>query len=459
VREFDVVVLGGGPGGYVAAVRSSQLGFRTALVEKENLGGVCLNWGCVPTKALLQNAEVVHLMSRGRVFGFACDGVSSRFEEAHRRSRSIVARQVRRIQLLMKSRNVTVFQGSGRLRSGDEVEVAPRGEILKGRSIILATGSRPRSLPEAPFDDERVIHYRTAVELREVPGAVVIVGGGPIGMEFATLWSRYGAKVTVVEMMPHVLPLEDEAISREAERQLTRAGIQVVTSARVEEIRKQEEGTRVAYRSGGTRDELAAEKVLVAVGFSPNTGDLGLEEAGVRTVQGFVVIDDRMGTSVPNVYAIGDVTGKLNLAHTASAQGIIAAEAIAGNPTEVLEYSAIPRCTYGYPEIASVGLAENQAREQGYDVRVAQCPFAANAKALAMDENFGFAKVVGDAEGKLLGVHLIGAHVTELIAGPAALIRRKARVEELGRTVHPHPSLSEALMEAAHALMGQAIHL
>jgi dihydrolipoamide dehydrogenase len=460
MKEFDVVVIGGGPGGYVAAVRCSQLGLSTALVEKENIGGVCLNWGCVPTKSLLQNAEVIHLLSRGRAFGFQCDRFSADFAEAHKRSRSIVTRQVRRIQLLMKNHSIALFQGKGRLRGAHEIEVTPSGEILKARNVILATGSRPRQLPASPFDGERVIQYRSAVDLRQVPASAVIVGAGPIGMEFATIWSRYGSKVTVLEMMPQVMPLEDEEISAEAGRQFTRAGIQVLPSALVEEIRIEGEKTQVSFLSGEKREEVSAEKVLVAIGFAPNTEDLGLEQAGIFTNRGYIDIGLQMRTSVPGIYAIGDITGKLNLAHTASAQGMIAAETIAGRPTEILDYNAIPRCTYSYPEIASVGLTERQAREQGYDVIVARCPFAANAKALAMDDNFGFAKLVAEArEKKILGVHLIGAHVTELIAGPAALIRVGARVQELGRTVHPHPSLSEALMEAAHALMGHSIHI
>jgi dihydrolipoamide dehydrogenase len=311
-----------------------------------------------------------------------------------------------------------------------------------------------------PFDDERVIHYRKAVDLKEVPSSAVIVGGGPIGMEFATLWRRYGVKVTVLEMLPRILPLEDEDVSVEAERQFKRSGIPIFTGARVEEIRRDDKGVNVRFATGDGTEEISAEKVLVAIGFSPNSENLGLEQSGVLLNRGYIDIDLQMRTSVPNIYAIGDVTGKLGLAHTAAAQGMIAAEAIAGRPTEVLDYSHIPRCTYAYPEVASVGLTEKQAREQGYEVIVARCPFAANAKALAMDENFGFAKLVGEAVGKkLLGVHLIGAHVTELIAGPAALIRKGATVEELGCTVHPHPSLSEALMEAAHAMMGHAIHI
>ncbi|RJR50621.1 MAG: dihydrolipoyl dehydrogenase [Desulfobacteraceae bacterium] len=460
MKNFDVIVIGGGPGGYVAAVRASQLGFKTALVEKENLGGVCLNWGCVPTKSLLQNAEVVHTLSRGRTFGFELGALSTNFAEAHKRSRSVVIRQVRRTQLLMKRYSIEVYEGMGRVKGTNLVEVDPSGEKLGARHIILATGARPRALPGNPFDDETIINYRTAVDMRDVPSSVVVVGGGPIGMEFATLWARYGVKVTVLEMLPRIVPLEDEDISMEAEKQFKRSGIQVYTGARVEEILQEDKGARVRFIAGEKSQELPAEKVLVAIGFAPNSEDLGLERAGVFTTRGYIDIDLQMRTSVPNIYAIGDVTGKLGLAHTASAQGMIAAEAIAGRPTEVLDYSNIPRCTYAYPESASVGLTERQAREQGHEVIVSQAPFAANAKALALDENFGFVKLVGEAAGKkLLGIHLIGPHVTELIAGPAALIRKGAAVEELGCTVHPHPSLSEAIMEAAHAMMGHAIHI
>lgn len=460
MKEFDVVIIGGGPGGYVAAVRASQLGLKTALVEKEHLGGVCLNWGCIPTKSLLRNAEVVHLLSRGRTFGFHLENLSVDYSEAHRRSRSVVSRQTKRISILMKNHGIAVHDGVARLASAQEVAIEPSGETLKAKHIILATGARPRPLPGIPFDGERVIHYRRALEWTDVPTSAVIVGAGPIGMEFATLWSRYGAKVTVVEMMPHALPMEDEDISAEAERQFKRVGIKVMTGARVEDITHRGEALDVTVATGDKKEILSAQKVLTAIGFVPWSEDLGLETAGVKTSRGYVEIDGRMATSIPNIYAIGDVTGKLGLAHTASAQGVIAAEAIAGRETEVLDYTNIPRCTYAYPEVASVGLTERQAREQGYDVITAQCPFAANGKALAMDENFGFAKIVAEAgEKKILGVHLIGAHVTELIAGPAGMIRMGATADQLGLTVHPHPTLSEALMEAAHALMGHAIHI
>ncbi|MEW6665382.1 MAG: dihydrolipoyl dehydrogenase [Thermodesulfobacteriota bacterium] len=460
MKEFDVVVIGGGPGGYVAALRATQLGMKAALVEKEHLGGVCLNWGCIPTKSLLRNAEVVHSLSRGRTFGFHFENLSVDYAEAHRRSRGVVSRQTRRISILMKNCGIALFEGVARLLNAREAAIEPSGETLKAKNIILATGARPRPLPGAPFDGERVINYRRALELTDVPLSAVIVGAGPIGMEFATLWSRYGAKVTVVEMMPHALPLEDEDISVEAERQFKRVGLRVMTGARAEGVARREDMLDVTIATGEKRDVISAQIVLAAVGFAPNSEGLGLETVGVRTTRGFIDIDEQMRTSIPGIFAIGDVTGKCGLAHAASAQGMIAAEAVAGLRTEALDYTTIPRCTYGYPEVASVGLAERQAKDRGYEVITARCPFAGNGKAVAMDENFGFAKIVAEARGKkILGVHLIGAHVTELIAGPAGLIRLGATAAQLGHTVHPHPTLSEALMEAAHAIMGHSIHL
>jgi dihydrolipoamide dehydrogenase len=460
MNEFDVIIIGGGPGGYVAAVRASQLGLKVALVEKEHLGGVCLNWGCIPTKSLLRNAEVIHLLSKGKAFGFKFENLSVDYAEAHKRSRSVATRQTKRISILMKNHHIVMYNGVGRLVSAQEVEIEPSGERLRAKNIIVATGAKPRPLPGIPFDGEKVINFRRALELTKVPQNVLIVGAGPIGMEFATLWSRYGAKVTVVEMMPHALPLEDEDISTEAERQFKRGGIKVMTSARVEGITQQEEALNVSVVTGDKKEIFSAQQVLVSIGFAPNSEDLGLERAGVKTSQWYVEIDERMRTSVPSIYAIGDVTGKLGLAHVASAQGRIAAEAIAGRSTQALDYMKIPHCTYAYPEVASVGLSEKQAREMGYEVVTAQCPFAANGKALAMDDNFGFAKIISETKGKkILGVHLVGEHVTELISGPSGMISLGCTAEELGQTVHPHPTISEAIMEAAQALMGHAIHL
>ena len=460
MSDFDVVIIGGGPGGYVAAVRASQLGLKVALVEKENLGGVCLNWGCIPTKSLLRNAEVIHLLSKGKAFGFRLENLSVDYGEAHKRSRSVATRQSKRIGILMKNHQIAVYNGVGRLVSNEEVEMEPSGERLTARNILVATGAKPKPLPGYPFDGNRVINYRAALDLKEIPSSAVIVGAGPIGMEFATLWSRYGSKITVAEMMPYVMPNEDQDIRVEVERQFKRVGIEVRTGARVEGLSLEDKAANVTVVQGEKRDGISAQKILVSIGFAPNSENLGLEKIGVRLTRGSVDIDERMATSVPNLYAIGDVTGKVGLAHAASAQGMVAAEAMAGRPTHALDYTKIPRCTYAYPEVAAVGLTESQAREAGYEVVTAQCPFAANGKALAMDDNYGFAKLVAEAkEKKILGVHLVGAHVTELIAGPAAMVRLGCTAEELAQTVHPHPTLSEAIMEAAHALVGHAIHI
>ncbi len=458
--SYDIVVLGGGPGGYVAAVRASQLGFKTALVEKEHLGGTCLNWGCIPTKSLLKNAEVVHLLSKGRVYGFNFEKLNIDYSVAHKRSRSVVLRQTKRIGILMKNHGITVYEGIGKFKNANEIEITSSGESIQAKHIIIATGSQSRALPIAGFDDKRIINFRRALNSSKIPNSAVIIGAGPIGMEFATLWSRYGCKVTVIEVMSHALPLEDEDISVEAQKQYKRNGITILTSAEVERITPTDGDVEVVVTKADTREILNVETVLVSIGFIPNTADLGLEAAGISTTREAVDVDSQMRTTVPHIYGIGDVTGKLGLAHVASAQGTIAAEAIAGKQTQPLVYHNIPRCTYSYPEIASLGFTEKQALEKGFDVRTAQCPFVANGKALAADENFGFVKIVADnKDNKILGVHMIGGHVTELVASPAGMIALDATVEDLGRTVHPHPTLSESLMEAAHALCNHAIHI
>lgn len=460
MEAFDVIVIGGGPGGYGAAVRAGQLGFKTALVEKEHLGGTCLNWGCIPTKALLRNAEAIHLLSKGRTFGFHFDNLSIDYEAAYNRSRSIVNRQTKRVALLMKKNGITVYEGSARLKNENEVVVEPFGDILTARSIIIATGAKPRSLPGAGFDHEKIINFRDALALKSLPASATIIGAGPIGMEFATIWNRYGTQVTVVEMMPHVLPLEDEDISVEAEKQFKRNGIRIKTGAAVKEITISPGGVETAVSAGGNTAVLSSEVVLVSIGFTANSGGIGLGKLGVALTRGNIEVDPSMRSSNPGLYAIGDVTGKMGLAHVASAQGLIAAETIAGRQTRELSYTDIPRCTYAQPEVASVGLTEKLAREQGYDIAIAQCPFAANGKALAMDDNTGFVKVVADQKnGRILGVHLVGGHVTELVAGPTGMITLESRAQDMAGTVYPHPTLSEALMEAAQALCGHAIHI
>jgi dihydrolipoyl dehydrogenase len=460
MEKFDVIVIGGGPGGYVAAVRASQLGFKTALVEREHMGGTCLNWGCIPTKALLHNAEVIHLLSKSKTYGFSFENLEVDYSAAHKRSRSIVKRQTKRVEFLMKNNGITVYKGTGSLVNPDQVKIEPTGEILAARHIILATGAKPRPLPGITYDGKSVMTYKNALDLTRVPESAVIVGAGPIGMEFATIWNRYGTKVTVVEMLPHVLPLEDEDVSLEAQKQFKRNKIQVRTGTVVEGINSEGDMVEVSLNKEGETESLEVETVLVSIGVIADSSGLNLDQCGVEDKQGKIIIDDQMRTTNPNIYAIGDITGKMPLAHVASAQGIIAAEAIAGKPTQKIIYPNIPRCTYSQPEVASVGLTEKQAKEQGYDVQTAQCPFIANGKAIGMEDNSGFAKIVAETKDKkILGVHLIGGHITELVAGPTGMITLEAGFDKLAETIHPHPTLSEALMEAAHALCGHAIHI
>ena len=462
MSEYDVVVIGGGPGGYVAAIRASQLGLKTAVIEKENLGGVCLNWGCIPTKSLLRNAEVIHTLSEGKTFGFSFDNLEIDYSVAHKRSRRVSTRLVKGVGSLMRKNKIDVIEGMATLKSATEIEVSPSGESVTAKNIIIATGAKPRLIPGVEADGEKVMTYRHALDLKEVPASAVIVGAGPIGVEFATVWKRYGADVTIVEMLPTVLPLEDADISNEAEKQFKRAGIGIKTGAMVKAIVPTDAGVDVTVATGDTEEVLSVEKVLIAIGFAPNSDNIGLENVGVKVTERgkHIDVDDQMRTNVPNIYAIGDVNGKMGLAHVASTQGMIAAEAIAGKETRVLNYANIARCTYAYPEVASVGLTEAQAKEQGFDVITARFPFLPNGKALAMNENIGFVKIVANAEYKeILGIHLIGSHVTELIAGPAGMLTVEATADDLEQTVHPHPTMSEAIMEAAHVLVGHPIHI
>jgi dihydrolipoamide dehydrogenase len=460
MSPYDVVVIGGGPGGYVAAIRARQLGLAVALVEKEHLGGVCLNWGCIPTKALLRNADVVNLLNEGQTFGFSFENLNLDYGVAQRRSRQVSRRLTKGVSFLMKKNDIAVFEGTATLRQANEVEVQPSGEVLETRNLIIGTGARPSSLPGLEIDGQRLLTYRQALELKSVPASMAIIGAGAIGMEFAYLFNSYGAEVTVFEMLPNVLPLEDEEIGREVEKQFKKAGIGVHTNTRVQNIELDPAGATVHFAGQDETRSIKVEQVLIAVGVAPNSEDLGLEDLGVVTEKGAIRIDDRMQTNVGGIYAIGDVTGKLALAHVASAQGLVAAEAIAGQVTRPLDYAKLPRCTYCHPEVASVGLTEKEARERGYELEIGRFNLQANGKALGINDYAGFAKVIAEAKyGEVLGVHLVGPQVTELIAGPTGMIGLETTVEELARTVHPHPTLSEAIMEAAHAASGQAIHM
>jgi len=461
MANYDVVIIGGGPGGYVAAIRARQLGLKTALVEREDLGGVCLNWGCIPTKALLHNADVIRLLGEGKIYGFDFDrdSLTVDYAVAQKRSRQVSGRLVKGVGFLMRKNEVDVFEATGGLKSASEVALST-GETLTTRNVILATGARARSIPGVQIDGQRILDARHALELTEVPSSIAVIGAGAIGVEFAHIWHTYGAEVTILEMLPDVLPLEDADVSQEMAKTLAKQGIKVHTNTRVDKVDVAGDGLTLTVSKDGQAETIPAQKALMAIGVQPNSENLGLDTVGINTDRGWITVDNTMRTNVPTVYAIGDVTGKMPLAHVASAQAIIAVEAIAGLELEPLVYANIPRCTYASPEVASVGLTEAQAREEGYDVKTGQFPFRPNGKALAINDYEGFVKIISDSQyDQVLGVHMIGPHVTDMIAEATGMIRLETTTEELARTVHPHPTLSEVVMEAAHVVLGQAIHI
>jgi dihydrolipoamide dehydrogenase len=459
LSKYDVVIIGGGPGGYVAAIRAAQLGLKTAVVEKERVGGLCLNWGCIPSKALLSGAELAHLMRRSQEFGITHDNLRLDLARAVDRSREVVEQMVKGVEFLLDKNKVAVVSGQGRLVSKNEVAVEPEGETLEAEHIILATGGVARSLPGVEVDGCTVLTSREALEMRELPASVAIIGGGPIGVEFAYLYNSYGAKVTIIEMLDHLLPLEDEDVSRQLERSFRQQGIGYLTKARVEDIRRTRGKARVAVSVDGREQQIEADKVLIGIGLAASSEGLGLEELGVEMERGFVKVDGAMRTSVSGIYAVGDVTGKLMLAHVAAAQGVVAVEGIAGLKPPELDYDKMPRCTYCQPQVASCGLTETQARQQGRTVRVGRFPFRANGKAMAAGESDGFVKVVIDADdGEVIGCHVIGPEATELIAEAALSMSAEITAADLIWTVHAHPTLSEAVKEAALVALGRGVH-
>ncbi|MCY1082617.1 dihydrolipoyl dehydrogenase [Archangium lansingense] len=462
---LDVVVIGAGPGGYAAAIRTAQLGLQVALVERDNrLGGVCTLRGCIPTKALLHTADVLEDARHGGELGVVASEVRLDLAAAHAFKNRVVEKNSAGVGFLMKKNGVRVVQGFGTLAGPGRVRVTDsRGEVqeLQTRHVLLATGSAPKPLPGLPFDGERVLSSDHALELSRVPGSLAIIGGGAVGVEFASLYSRFGSRVSLIEMMPHLLPLEDVDVSTELERSLRRRGLEVHTGAKLEDSRVTPNGVTLTLRTadGGTRT-VEAEKLLVAAGRRPLTEGLGLEALGVKLERGFVPVDGRMRTSVPGLYAIGDIVPTPALAHVATMEAIVAAEAIAGLEPQPIDYAQVPSCTYSAPEVASIGLTEARARERGFDVRVGRFPFSALGKARVLDHTEGFVKLVSDARyGELLGVHLIGPHVTELLAEAGVALRLEATVEELARTMHAHPTLSEVIHEAAEVALGHPLHL
>jgi len=462
--QYDVVVVGAGPGGYVAAIRAAQLGQKTAIIDKQWLGGVCLNVGCIPSKSLLANAAVADtLRNRGKEFGFSFDNLKLDYATAVKRSRTVSDRLTKGVGSLMRKNKIDVKMGAARLKSRTEIEITysdGKQETVSARNIILATGARAAPPAAFNFDGKKVITYLEAILQETRPASAVIIGGGAVGVEFATIWNSYGSQVTVVEMLPTLVPREDEDLGVELGKQFTKLGIKVKTGTKVEKVDNSGGLVKVTVSGPGGAENFEAEQALIAIGFRPNSENLGLEVVGVKIEKGFIQIDDRMATNVPGIWAIGDVTGKTGWAHTASAQGVIAAENIAGHESVVLDYTTMPSAVYSHPQVASFGLTEKQAREQGYEVKTARFPFQANGKALGLGDYQGFVKLVSDAKyGELLGAHLIGPEVTELLPELTLAHNMELTAEEIARNVHAHPSLSETLMEAAHGLVGGYINI
>jgi dihydrolipoamide dehydrogenase len=463
--EYDVVVIGAGPGGYVCAIRAAQLGLKTAIVDKQWLGGVCLNVGCIPSKALLKNADVAHtLRERGKEFGFSMENLTLDYSVAVKRSRQVSDRLVKGVGFLMKKNNIDVHMGAARVTARDTVVVTDKDgktSELKTKNIVVATGASVAVPPGWVIDGQKIVTYLEAILQEKLPKSVIVIGAGAIGVEFATIWHSYGVDVTIVEMLPRIIPLEDEEASEELAKALKRKKINLLPGHRVLGIQATESGVQVKVASEQGEKTLEAEQALVAIGFKPNGRGLGLEEVGVKlSERGAVEIDERMSTNVPGIWAVGDVTAKLMLAHVGSAQGIICAENIAGVETITLNYEMMPHATYCQPQVASFGLTEVQARERGYDVKVGRFPFQPNGKALGLGETTGWVKIITDAKyGEILGAHLVGPEVTELLPELTLAQMMELTPHEIARNVHAHPTLSEVLMEAAHAASGQAIHI
>jgi dihydrolipoamide dehydrogenase len=459
----DLIVLGGGPGGYVAAIRAAQLGMQVALVERDALGGICLNWGCIPTKALLHNAELYHLMQRGEEFGLLCDNLRFDFGKIVARSRQVADRLAKGVAFLMRKNKIRVVSGHGRLAGAGVVMVQGTdgtATTLRAPHIILATGARPRSLPNLPFEHPHVLHSTDAMTLPEVPESLVIIGAGAIGVEFAYFYNAFGSQVRLIEMLPQILPVEDSEISAALHKSLTKQGIDILVGSRVEHAALGDAGIQLQVRTPDGPRAIAGAKVLVAIGVQGNIDNLGLETAGVQTRDGFLPVDAQCRTNVPGIFAIGDVNGPPCLAHVASAEGIATVEAIAGHDTFGVNRHNIPGCTYCQPQVASVGLTEQAAIEAGHTVRVGRFPFTASGKALAVGESEGLVKVVFDADSdELLGAHILGVNATDLIAEVGVARTLETTHYEILKTVHAHPTLSEAIMEAVGNAYDEAIHL
>ena len=461
--NYDLIVIGSGPGGYVAAIRASQLGLKTAIIEKESLGGICLNWGCIPTKALLKSAEVFEYITHAADYGITVGSSEVNFDAMIKRSRNVADGMSKGVQFLMRKNKIDVIMGTGKLKAKATVEVTGAdGSVqqVTAKHIILATGGRSRELPNLKQDGKKVIGYRQAMVLPKKPDSLVVVGSGAIGIEFAYLYNAIGTKVTVIEFLDNIVPLEDEEISKQLARILKKQGINIMTSSNVESVDTSGDLCKVQVKTATGTEIIEAEIVLSAVGISTNLEGLGLEENGVKTDKGKVIVDDFYRTNIEGVYAIGDIVKGQALAHVASAEGIICVEKIAGHSPEPLNYNNIPGCTYCSPEVASVGYTEKAAKEAGYEIRVGKFPFSASGKASAAGAKDGFVKLIFDAKyGEFLGAHMIGKNVTEMIAEVVTARKLEATGHEIIKSVHPHPTMSEAVMEAAADAYGEVIHL
>jgi len=458
MSKYDIIVLGSGPGGYVTAIRASQLGFKTAVVEKESLGGVCLNWGCIPTKALLKSAQVFEYLKHAEDYGLSVKDADKDFDAVVKRSRGVADGMSKGVQFLLKKNKVDVINGYGKIKPGKKVDVD--GTEYSADHIIIATGARSRELPSLPQDGKKVIGYREALALKKQPKKMVIVGSGAIGVEFAYFYNAMGTEVTIVEFMPKIVPVEDDDVSKQLERSFKKSGINIMTSAEVTSVDTSGTGVKATVKTKKGEEVLEADIVLSAVGIKANIENIGLEDVGIVVDREKIIVNDYYQTNIPGYYAIGDVTPGQALAHVASAEGILCVEKIAGQHVEALDYGNIPGCTYCTPEIASVGLTEAQAKEQGFDIKVGKFPFSASGKASASGHKDGFVKVIFDAKyGEWLGCHMIGAGVTDMIA--EAVLGRKLETtgHEVLKAVHPHPTMSEAVMEAVAAAYGEVIHL
>lgn len=466
---YDVIVLGSGPGGYPAAIRASQLGFKVAIIEKESLGGICLNWGCIPTKALLKSAQVYDYMKHSTNYGINVSNVQHDFPAVIKRSRGVADKMSKGVQFLMKKNKIDVIMGYGKVAGKGKVEVTAadgKKQVVEGKYIVIATGARSRQLPAMPIDGKKIIGYREAMVLPQQPASMIVVGSGAIGVEFADFYNSMGTKVTIVEFMPRVVPVEDEEISKELEKQLKKKGINIMTSAEVTAVDTSGNGVKAKVKSASGETILEADILLSAVGIAANLENIGLEETGIKTEKGKIVVDKYGQTNVASIYAIGDCAPGQALAHVAGKEGILAAEHIGylekkyHHLPEPMDYNNIPGCTYCTPEIASVGYTEKQAKDAGYEIKVGKFPFMASGKASAAGSTEGFVKVIFDAKyGEFLGAHMIGSGVTDMIAEVVVARKLETTYHEILNSVHPHPTMSEAVKEATAAAYGEAIDI